>query len=92
MQRLAFQLIDRLHLLSDEGQLFKLLNGLAADFLKDYEHRELTWLRGIPSVFITFWRNFRMFESNAGTDLKLAAGRDRALATGAAVPDSDPTE
>nr|VZI36900.1 unnamed protein product [Spirometra erinaceieuropaei] len=45
MQRLAFQLIDRLQLLSDEGQLFKLLNGLAADFLKDYEARELTWLK-----------------------------------------------
>ncbi|VDL94505.1 unnamed protein product [Schistocephalus solidus] len=45
MQRLAFQLIDRLQLLSDEGQLFKLLNGLAADFLKDYESRELTWLK-----------------------------------------------
>ncbi|VDL58842.1 unnamed protein product [Hymenolepis diminuta] len=44
LDRLVFQLIDRLQLLSDESQLYKLLSCLAEEVLAVYQFREISWL------------------------------------------------
>ncbi|VDD74618.1 unnamed protein product [Mesocestoides corti] len=44
LDRLVFQLLERLQLLSDETQLYKLLDSISAEVLQGYQFREISWL------------------------------------------------
>ena len=44
LDQLVFQLVDRLQLLTDESQLYKLLSDLADEDLQKYQIREVAWL------------------------------------------------
>ncbi|KAM7532720.1 hypothetical protein Aperf_G00000130093 [Anoplocephala perfoliata] len=77
LDRLVFQLIDRLHLLSDETQLYKLLSGLADEVLSVYQFREISWLNEhlrsqLSSYYLSHNHQKRSINSSGFSELKSA--------------------
>ncbi|KAH9279388.1 Exocyst complex component 5 [Echinococcus granulosus] len=75
--RLVFQLIERLQLLSDETQLYKLLSGLADEVLQDYQIRETSWLnehlRGqLSTYYASYNHSKRSLPTSGFSELKSA--------------------
>ncbi|VDK23386.1 unnamed protein product, partial [Taenia asiatica] len=91
--RLVFQLIERLQLLSDETQLYKLLSGLADEVLQGYQLREINWLnehlRGqLSTYYASYNHQKRPINTSGFSELKnvvqarLHINNDREAPTG----------
>ncbi|KAL5105808.1 Exocyst complex component 5 [Taenia crassiceps] len=93
LDRLVFQLIERLQLLSDETQLYKLVSGLADEVLQDYQRREISWLNEhLQSQLSTYYASYnhqkRPINTSGFSELKnvvqtrLHIGNEREASTG----------
>ncbi|VDN98780.1 unnamed protein product [Rodentolepis nana] len=96
LDRLVFQLIDRLQLLSDESQLYKLLGILADDVLSVYQFREISWLNDhlrsqLASYYVSQNHQKKSVNSSGFSELKNAVQNRLHITSGSGSGRESPT-